>query len=145
MSVHDSIVRLEQSLTQLGASLDDVVLIAGDLPECDDEPALVDALRDRATGVRGEVHAAFAAAHRFAIADAHRACNAAARRIRTELMVRANFEEIAAIAVTRGGAWNRWSEVVRQALDEVAAASETTGAALLDCWRELAAQYRIPV
>jgi hypothetical protein len=144
MSLHDSIVRLEQSLADLDAALDDVILIAGDVPDSHDQPALVAALKDRATGIRDELHAAAAAARVSAIVDAHTAFNAASRRLRLELTTMANVEEIAAIAATRGGSWKRWSEVVRQALDNAAVFCDAVGASLLECWREIVAQYRIP-
>jgi hypothetical protein len=145
MSVRDSAVRLEQSLAELDAALDHVALIAGDLPEPEDEPAVVDALRDRVDGIRGELQESSSAVRAASIVDAHAAFNTAARRIRLELTAPSNAEEIAAVAASRGGAWTRWSDVVRRALDDVGAASDTVAAALLDCWRELATQYRIPV
>lgn len=144
MSLHDSIVHLEQALADLDSALDDVILIAGDVPDPDDEPALVAALRDRAIGIRGELQAAAAAARSSAIVDAHAAFNAAARRLRLELTTNANVEEIAAIATARGGSWNRWSGVVRRALDNTAALCDAVSASLLECWREVVAQYRIP-
>jgi len=145
MSMHDSIVHLEQSLAELDGALDDVILISGDLPESEDEPVIVAALRDRATGIRGEVHAASTAARAGSIVDAHTAFNAASRRLRVELTTAANVEEIAAIASARGGAWNRWSGVVRQAIDNAAALADSVNDSLLECWREIVAQYRIPV
>jgi|GEM_PF-1639435 len=144
MSRPNSVVRLEQALMRLDAALDDVILMVGDLPECVDEPAIADALRDRAVEIRGELDTAVTAARAMALAEAHAAFNAVARSIRLELAVPSNTLEIVAVAASRGGAWLRWSEVVRQSLDEVGAACEPVSQAVLDCWCELAAQYRIP-
>lgn len=144
MSMHDAILHLEQSLAELDGALDDVILIAGDLPESEDEPVIVAALRDRATGIRGELHTAAAAARVTAIVNAHSAFNSAARRLRAELTTASNAEEIAAIASARGGAWNRWSGVVREAIDNAAALADSVNDSLLECWREIVAQYRIP-
>jgi hypothetical protein len=144
MTFHDRITQLEQALAAIDAALDDIVLIAGDVPESDDEPALVDALRDRATAIRGELRHAIAAAHGGSLGDANASSNEVARRVRGELASAANYEEIAALAVTLGGPWTRWSGVVREALDAAAVSCDAAADALLDCWRELASQHRIP-
>jgi hypothetical protein len=141
----ENIPRLRRGLADVDEALNEVALFAGDVPDPADAPAIVDALCERVSDIREELAEA-AATLRGDTADALGAChqrfNDAARRVRIELTSAANSVEIAAIAADRGGAWSKWSDAVQQGLDRCAHSTESVAAALLACWRELAAPHR---
>jgi hypothetical protein len=142
----DSIPRLQRSLADVDDVLNEVALSAGDVPDPEDEPAIVEAVRDRVHDIRGTLAEAAAALRGGELAGTlgtcHEKFNEAARRVRSELTSAAIAVEIAAIAADRGGAWSKWSDAVQQGLDRCAHSTECVAAALLACWRELAAPHR---
>jgi hypothetical protein len=142
----DCIPRLQRSLADVDDALNDVALFAGDVPDPEDEPAIVEAVRDRVYDIRGTLAEAAAPLRNSesagALGTCHEKFNEAARRLRTELTSAAISVEIAAIAADRGGAWSKWSDAVQQGLDRCAHSTESVAAALLACWRELAAPHR---
>lgn len=137
------IPRLQRSLGEADDALNEVALFAGDVPDPGDEPAIVEALRDRVHDVRASLAEAAAALRSSEAAEGLGAChekfNEAAGLLRTELASAANWVEIAAIAADRGGAWRKWGDAVQQSLDRCAHATESVAAALLACWRDLVA------
>lgn len=141
----ETIPRLRRGLADVDEALNEVALFTGDVPDPADAPAIVEALCERIDDIRGELAEA-AAMLRGESADALGACHAkfneAASRVRLELTSAANSVEIAAIAADRGGAWSKWGDAVQQGLDRCAHSIESVAAALLACWRELAALHR---
>ncbi len=136
MATIDPHVQLQRALADLDNALAELALLAGDVPE-DDEPAIVDALRDRVSDVRGDIaDAASALRDHDGLAMCHERFNVAASRIASELTTRAHIVEIASIAIEREGAWTKWSDAVQQGLDRCTSAHDTVAAALLGCWRE---------
>jgi hypothetical protein len=138
----DAFAHLLQSLADLDDVLAELALLAGDVPEPDDEPAIVDALRDRIIDLRGDVSDASGMLRggdpRAALASCHERFNAIARAMASELGSRAHVIEIVCIASDRGGAWIKWSSAVQHGLDRCTVANDTVAAALLESWRGLA-------
>lgn len=149
MPVHDTITHLGAVLAALDAALEELALLVADLPDDrEDAPAIVEAIGDAVESARGRLHDVAtmtrASANARTLAAAHATLNEIARHVRTELNTAGHLVEITAIANARGGAWTRWSREAEQALERTAAATEAIAPALLDCWRELVEQHRIP-
>ncbi|HEX7828808.1 MAG TPA: hypothetical protein VF787_04100 [Thermoanaerobaculia bacterium] len=140
--------RLQQSLADLDEALAELALLAGDVPEPDDEPAIADAMRERVAIIRGDVAESTATLRdrdaRAALSACHERFNAIARRMSGELATRAHVVEIVSIASDRGGAWTKWSDAMQQGLDRCAVAHDAVAASLLECWRGLAAPQLRP-
>ena len=145
MTIQRACDTLEATLRRFADSVRHLVLTIDDVPEISDEPAVVDALRTAVGDIQAEADALLArlasdstkADVPAALAGSQETCNRIAFAIRRSLVTHANVREIENVARERGGAWTRWSDAVRQSFAECENLVDLTGAALLDCWREL--------
>ena len=116
-------------------------------------PMLVDRLGDAATDLLGWLQEAAAAgaaglrqagrprdlaAAQAALLDCHERVQQVAQRFAADLLNCERAAEIHDLGRERGRAWKLWATSVQTSLDRCQAGLLAAGAALLDCWREIA-------
>lgn len=142
-AVRDLLAELANAVRELAIAVDDGRAEDGDL-------AVIDALREQAADVEGDVSetAAVMAAALEAeeagdgpraarlTANAHEAFSNLARRVRFGLSGHDSLIELARLP-ERGAGWLRWSEVLLRQLEQVDHALHRTDAAFVGCWQEV--------
>jgi hypothetical protein len=122
MTVAAAITQTRTSLAALHDAVRRLSLALGDTPEAESEPAIVESLREHAADVEQDVEAALRGwLHPVAVeprvvaatADSQRAINHAARTLHTDIGSPDAWLELLRVGNERGGAWRRWSDVVR--------------------------------
>ena len=150
MTIQSAIDLLRATLASLIESVRELALAVDDVPEEADAPAIVDALRNWAADVEGDLEETAGAAQRTSaneetvdvrgtgrqLAQCHASLNAATRRFRSGLALPSTIVELQQIAAERAGSWERWSGIVQQAVERCDLAALDAADALLACWRE---------
>lgn len=134
-------------------ALDDVVrqlaLAIDDAPEDADEPAVVESLRGETAEIEGELAAAVRAAEGArparAAAECQRRVNRVWHALQRELASHHALAEVERVAAERGGAWSRWSGVVREAVERCQQNVFEAADALAACWGELVERDAIEI
>lgn len=139
-SLRDRLHALDEMTQQLG-------LTVGDAPEDGVEPAIVEALRAQAAELEHQVATAVQAFDRHgaeAAADCQQTVVRVWRAVQFELASYESLAELQRVGAERGGAWQRWTAVVREVLERCAWAVYETADAFADCWREAAGPMHTP-
>jgi hypothetical protein len=141
MTVRRSIDRLSAALTALEEVTRELALSIDDQPD-DDEPVIVDTLRDHCAALLDEVQktSILAGAVRQDVrnlARCHEHFNDVVRMMRADVVSPANAAEIAQLAAEGSGAWTRWSAVIQQGFARCEEAAHAVSAAIVDCWSEI--------
>lgn len=122
MTIAAAITQTRASLAELHDAVRRLSLALGDTPEGESEPAIVESLREHAADVEQDVDAALRgwiqptdAVPRVvaATADSQRAINHVARTLHADIGSPDAWLELLHVGNERGGAWRRWSDVVR--------------------------------
>lgn len=121
---------LEEVVRQLALAIDDA-------PDGADEPAVVDSLRGETAEIEGEVAAAVRAAGEARPAACQRIVNRVWHALQREVASHHALAEVDRVAAERGGAWIRWSGVVRQAAEHCEQTVFEAADALAACWDEI--------
>jgi len=134
-------------------ALDDVVrqlaLAIDDAPDDADEPAVVESLRGETAEIEGEVAAALRAAGdarpAHAAAECQRRVNRVWHALQREVASHHALAEVERVAIERGGAWSRWSGVVREVVERCEQNIFEAADALAACWSEIVERDPIEV
>lgn len=112
--LRERLAALEETLRQLALSLDDV-------PEPDNEPAILESFREQLAEIENEVRAAIGASSDAdelrALIETQQSINQAWRTIESALASYDAVDEIVRAGDERGGAWPRWTSVVREGIE----------------------------
>lgn len=141
MTLVASFAALDSALARFDETLCELALTIDDVPNANDDPAVLDAVRAALIDARGDAAEAIqlirhAGAAGDAIADCQQHCDLAGQRVR-KIAAHGNLTEIRAVARERGGAWIRWSDAVAQSFERCEESLDRIAAPLLECWREL--------
>ena len=138
MTTRQALAFLRHRLRALQDALRNLCLALDDVPETGDEPALVDAMRSTATEIESDLESALAGDGDEAqvALQCHEALLLMHRNTR-ELASHANLVELSRLAAERGGAWRRWTDVVRDALGACEETLHHAAEALAALWREV--------
>jgi hypothetical protein len=145
MTTRSALALLRHHLRALQDVLRGLALALDDVPDAQNEPAIVDAMRSTASEIESQLETALAAEGPETSVALH--CQAALHQMQIstrELASHANVLELSRLAAERGGAWRRWTEAVREALDACEEALHTAAAAMLALWRELVESRAVP-
>jgi len=108
MTIGSAAAGAREKLQGLREMLVQFLLALDDVPEPDNEPAIVESLRATAVEIEQELGDALS----------EWALLRVTRRLHDELASPDVIAEIIRIGIERGGTWRRWSDVVLRALDE---------------------------
>jgi hypothetical protein len=140
-SLRDRLHALDEMVQQLG-------LTVGDAPDDGVEPAIVEALRAQATELEHQIATAVQSFERQGTGAATAECQQTVirvwRAVQFELASYESLAELERVGAERGGAWQRWTTVVREVLERCAWSVYETADAFADCWREVAGQMHTP-
>ena len=137
---------LRERLRALDEIVQQLGLTVGDAPESDDgiEPAIVESLRAQSAEIEHEVSTAVHTFERSLSGAAAAECQQTVVRVwramQFELASYESIAELERVGLERGGAWQRWTAVVREVLERCAHCVYETADAFAGCWRELSEQ-----
>ncbi|HEX9985982.1 MAG TPA: hypothetical protein VGF69_22160 [Thermoanaerobaculia bacterium] len=132
----DRLRALDEIVRQLGLTIDDA-------PENGDglEPAIVEALRAQTAELEHEIGETLRSFERHVSGATAAGCQQTVNRVwramQFELASYDALAELERVGAERGGAWQRWTAVVREVLERCAQTVYETADALALCWREL--------
>lgn len=133
---------LEETLRQLALSLDDV-------PEPDNEPAILESFRDQLAEIENEVRAAIGASRDDqelrALIEAQQSINRVWRAIESQLASYDSLDEIVRAGDERGGAWPKWTGVVREGIERCQHEVHQSADAIVSLGREVIERHNVRV
>lgn len=121
MTIESAIALLRERLSVLEETLRQLALSLGDVPEPGNEPAIAQSLRDELAEIENDVRAAIGAAtgedELHTLVAMQQSLNRTWRAIDSDIASYHAVSEIVRAGEERGGAWPRWTAVVREVIE----------------------------
>lgn len=140
-TLHQRLAALDELVRQLGLALEDV-------PEPGNEPAVVESMRASVADVESDVRIAVESASggdAAAIVECQQRLNRAWRALESGLASYDTVDEIVRAAGERGGAWPRWTGVVREVVERCQHELYQSADAIVTLGREVVERQKIRV